>query len=391
MGLNSSQNSDQASDVSTSTSKGKGKEKASFVPGVKDDGGIGRKSIGVGKQAATPLKKGATITSFFTPVIAPPASSSSTLTAPTKSSALKAAAAASGSGTVKRPSSMFVTPTSKPGATTPSAIGSMRTGMVAGGMRGRGGITLNRVFGKPSAGVVGNKVFERVSKRSALPVVEGSPVKGGGNVQETPEDDRDESMGGPSTGFSHGVIDMDREPLPERTVDLDLIFGALNELGDDNDGKGKSRQRHDDAWRKNASCRASLASQALSQSLSSLPQTPPRKIKGSMGPPPVPGGYPGLRSASSSYPSSSSSGTKAVETAPGALGRGTGAHVSSGRGESSNGKKKSGSGALKVLKECTIFVDVRTDDGDDAGSLFVDMLKGLGARVSIFWVSLVID
>lgn len=71
-----------------------------------------------------------------------------------------------------------------------------------------------------------------------------------------------------------------------------------------------------------------------------------------------------------------------METAPGALGNGIGAHVSSGRGESSNGKKKSGSGALKVLKECIIFVDVRTDDGDDAGSLFVDMLKGLGARVS---------
>jgi hypothetical protein len=44
----------------------------------------------------------------------------------------------------------------------------------------------------------------------------------------------------------------------------------------------------------------------------------------------------------------------------------------------SAGKKS----ALKVLKKCAIFVDVRTDDGDDAGSLFVDMLRGLGARVS---------
>jgi hypothetical protein len=38
--------------------------------------------------------------------------------------------------------------------------------------------------------------------------------------------------------------------------------------------------------------------------------------------------------------------------------------------------------SLKVLKSCTIFVDVRTDDGDDAGGLFVDMLKGLGAKVT---------
>ncbi|KAI0343407.1 hypothetical protein BDW22DRAFT_1328841 [Trametopsis cervina] len=36
---------------------------------------------------------------------------------------------------------------------------------------------------------------------------------------------------------------------------------------------------------------------------------------------------------------------------------------------------------LKILRECNVFVDVRTDDGDDAGSLFVEMLKGLGARI----------
>ncbi|KAG2366738.1 hypothetical protein BDR07DRAFT_1273858 [Suillus spraguei] len=40
-----------------------------------------------------------------------------------------------------------------------------------------------------------------------------------------------------------------------------------------------------------------------------------------------------------------------------------------------------GKSVLKVLKKCAIFVDVRTDDGDDAGGLFVDMLRGLGARI----------
>ena len=33
------------------------------------------------------------------------------------------------------------------------------------------------------------------------------------------------------------------------------------------------------------------------------------------------------------------------------------------------------------MRECTVFVDVRTDDGDDAGALFVDMLVDMGAKV----------
>ena len=49
----------------------------------------------------------------------------------------------------------------------------------------------------------------------------------------------------------------------------------------------------------------------------------------------------------------------------------------------SEGVEEKGNGVLNVLKECTIFVDVRTDGGDDAGGVFVDMLKGMGARVGI--------
>ena len=37
----------------------------------------------------------------------------------------------------------------------------------------------------------------------------------------------------------------------------------------------------------------------------------------------------------------------------------------------------------EVLKDCIVFVDVRTEDGDDAGGLFVEMLKRLGARVCL--------
>lgn len=40
-------------------------------------------------------------------------------------------------------------------------------------------------------------------------------------------------------------------------------------------------------------------------------------------------------------------------------------------------------GSLDVLKDCVIFVDVRTEEGEDAGALFIDMLRGLGARVCL--------
>lgn len=38
-------------------------------------------------------------------------------------------------------------------------------------------------------------------------------------------------------------------------------------------------------------------------------------------------------------------------------------------------------GSLDVLKGCAIYVDIATEDGEDASGLFVDMLRGLGARV----------
>jgi hypothetical protein len=40
------------------------------------------------------------------------------------------------------------------------------------------------------------------------------------------------------------------------------------------------------------------------------------------------------------------------------------------------------SSASSVLNGVVAFVDVRTGEGDDSGMIFVDMLKGMGARVS---------
>ena len=145
--------------------------------------------------------------------------------------------------------------------------------------------------------------------------------------------------------------------------------------------KGKKREGWD-------SCRASSALHALSQSLSALPETPTKLV--------AVGTRTGLRSSSSMYHAASGSGSgsgpksaadlkhkgKVEEGADGAAPQRSVPSKSeiaaSPMEEGSAGKKS----ALKVLKKCAIFVDVRTDDGDDAGSLFVDMLKGLGARVS---------
>ncbi|KAG8774802.1 hypothetical protein FRC12_001819 [Ceratobasidium sp. 428] len=47
-----------------------------------------------------------------------------------------------------------------------------------------------------------------------------------------------------------------------------------------------------------------------------------------------------------------------------------------------DGKKSKAKGDPNApLRSCVIFVDVRTAEGEDAGSLFIDMLRGLGAKV----------
>ncbi|KAF8436312.1 hypothetical protein L210DRAFT_3407692 [Boletus edulis BED1] len=120
---------------------------------------------------------------------------------------------------------------------------------------------------------------------------------------------------------------------------------------------------------------ASSALHALSESLSSLPQTPtppkPRAV----------GTRAGLRSSSAA----TGKETPALDGS-GGVGPGGNSEVhgsgdagpSSGTVNGSGGIKKS---SLKILKGCAIFVDVRTEQGDNAGSLFVDMLKGLGAKI----------
>ena len=244
-------------------------------------------------------------------------------------------------------------------------------------------------MGPSKPGVMGNRVFGKVSQKSSLPVVAGSPVKGDGTPMDVdqPVDSDDEvevtglSMPPPPLPFK-----VYRDPPPEAstskspptggapsppsTGDLDDTF--FDPMGTEFDAKV-----HDEAWRRHASRRASYVMHNLSQSLSALPDSPPkRKEKGSMGPPPVPGTRKGLRSASATVPTPSSQDSQG-KTTPSASDK----SKQEANGSGGSGKKKAP--VLKILKSCVVFVDVKTDEGDEAGGLFVEMLKGLGARVSL--------
>lgn len=108
------------------------------------------------------------------------------------------------------------------------------------------------------------------------------------------------------------------------------------------------------------------------------------------GPPPSSfKGVSGSNTTASGRPVRAAAAAAAARSAPGLIGRGAKGsgnanHVSAGRktrAESAPPESPAAAGGLDVLKDCTIFVDVRTDDGDDAGSLFVEMLMGLGAKI----------
>ncbi|RDB25296.1 hypothetical protein Hypma_007549 [Hypsizygus marmoreus] len=268
---------------------------------------------------------------------------------------------------------------------------SSRTGksIFGGGtiMRGSGGFkvpgnslkTGSRIFGAGGgtfSGAARARSMQKASRKTSLPSVMASPVKGGGSDGTVADDDDDDMAVVAGTGAESSA-----DSKKDVSADVPTTGPTTSE-------KGKEKERPAEAWRMNASMRVSLASQALSQSLSPLPS----KETGLMGPPATPAGRSGMRSTSSSYPSTSSAGkapervspntrsmTMALRSAPGGLEKtrgGVGGHISSGKKTAAEAPE-----SLKILKDCVIFVDVRTDDGDEAGSLFVEMLESVGARI----------
>ncbi|KAI0262569.1 hypothetical protein BC834DRAFT_939601 [Gloeopeniophorella convolvens] len=254
----------------------------------------------------------------------------------------------------------------------------VHTGMIAG----------KNPFSKPRGltftGVGNRRPFVKVSKKSSLPVVEGSPVKGGEVAQVA------DSPGPPLPALgemlppaltSHERSDGQAvAPLPLNNVEPMDLSEAPAESSADGGADGERQEDGAETW-KHASRRASMASQFLQQTLAVLPSTPspqkPSSLKGKAVERPQ-SGSPSTRKLRSS----TSSNATNPRSAPGGLpkGKGVAAHVSK-SSSTVAGSSAAKTSSLKVLKPCTVFVDVRTDDGDDAGGLFVDMLRGLGAKI----------
>jgi hypothetical protein len=260
------------------------------------------------------------------------------------------------------------------------------------------------------------RLVQKVSKKSSLPVVVGSPVKGGIA--------HDVTMGDPLPGDdeglekAEGVNGAPTDVFMATPMKGDKEVHATGSSGDTNNisgDKDKEKDSQEKTRKKDSSRRASLAFSKLSQSLSAAPAYG----KGSMGPPATPRAV--ARSASSTYPMTSTTNDVAGEgsktpsrssTSPGkapptAVTRFSARQaakatanadfhspsISSSPGGSvkTSGEKKKKDGltsakkveTLNILNGCIIFVDVKTDDGEEAGSLFVEMLESMGARVCL--------
>ena len=271
-----------------------------------------------------------------------------------------------------------------------------------------------RPGGSAPAAAGGSRVFARASKKTSLPVVEGSPVKPGGSA---------DGGDGDGEGEQEGRVNEEGASLIERAVERQRGGAAAEDEAKAGPfgAAGEARPGHPDATATNAgtgettdpparagtsmqapsavplkrdnSRRASLALRLMRDQIAhpspqAAPQTPVASGSGSANAVAQEGS-----SADSAPPKRPPSAYRfnlrerpEPKSAPAALKRsasGSGAHVGRGKRVSAEGEGEGGTPERMrgVLRECTVFVDVRTDDGDDAGALFVDMLADMGAKV----------
>ncbi|KAK0504553.1 hypothetical protein EDD18DRAFT_303695 [Armillaria luteobubalina] len=253
--------------------------------------------------------------------------------------------------------------------------GPIRPGRI---MSGTGSLQRGRL------GIFPNRVVQKASQKTPLPVIPGSPVKGSGDG----DDDPDAMIGVEQThGSAKSVWESKvAAPTPE-AMELSELVGAHLV-------KGKRKAVDEaDGWGKNASRRASMAFDLLSRS---IPPPPAPKVSGDMGPPATPPKREGLRSSANTHPSApSSSASSSASRKPNGLGpkrtpssnnddneeAGCDDKSYSYSGRKVSGSKKPADPSLSILSGVKVYVDVRDSNGMDCGDVFVDMLKRLGAKV----------
>ncbi len=246
-------------------------------------------------------------------------------------------------------------------------------------MSGTGGLPR----GKPC--IFPYRAVQKVSQKTPLPVIPASPVKGSGDG----DDDNDAMIGVEQTHGSAKSVWESKvvAPTPEAMELSELVGAHLI--------KGKRKAVDEaDGWGKNASRRASMAFNMLSQS---MPPRPAPKVSGDMGPPATPPKREGLRSSASTHPSApSSSASSSASRKPNGLGpkrtpslnnddddeAGRDDRSYSYSGRKVSGSKKPADPSLNILSGVKVYVDVRdSSNGVDCGDVFIDMLKRLGAKV----------
>ncbi|KAJ3574542.1 hypothetical protein NP233_g1701 [Leucocoprinus birnbaumii] len=338
---------------------------------------------------------------------------------------------------VQKPMTMFFSKSSSSTSTSTASssrsakqnlLGSVRAPLMAPGLKGKGKGPFNN-GGGPLFPNANTRLVQKASRKTTLPTVAASPVKGGGGKAFDDDPISSDIILDDSAPKNGGEGSSSMRENRE-SGDGDVIMGSsTKESGDEGQGlevdktekftdKGKEREK-DKSKSKDSSRRASMALSQLSQSLSAAPAYG-TSIKGIMGPPSTPRKI--ARSVSSTYPDTAvavsdraTTGTEATDTTksirsstspdkgPGSGGKRFSARQaakaalnaetkspSTGVGPSGSAKKAATEKdkaatkkpeSLGILKDCRIFVDVRTDDGEEAGSLFVEMLESLGAKI----------
>ncbi|KIM40244.1 hypothetical protein M413DRAFT_446420 [Hebeloma cylindrosporum] len=317
---------------------------------AQDDGKVGRASLGLGRTDGA-LKRAATLGAG--------AFKASTTASTSTTSAAASSSKTTGNRPVQKTLTMFMSS---------KGSGSLKAGGTGPVLHAPGRLGVgshNNIFG----GIGG--VRRTISKKTPLPMVLGSPVKGGEIADETMADD---------SKAEEDAMNVTEE-VPDDNFLAPVNISSATVLEEDStakEGSGKGKQKE---------------ANPLSSSLSGLPVAKP-STKGLMGPPPTP---PSIGNISNRSTGSNASG--ASSASPSQAGRATRssariaksapAKPTSTDGLPSSAKKVSaGAGsspaapeAKKILDGCVIFVDVKTEAGDEAGSLFVTMLEQLGARV----------